>query len=129
MNRVGSLIALILFMTMATFGQFDLASVVGAIKDPTGLPMPQATVEIRSLATNTVRTTTTSDKGDYDFVAIQPGRYALTAKQSGFKETTRTFEVAVGQRLQLDLSLEDAAARHLEGCPHCSSIPCQCAGD
>ncbi len=30
---------------------------------------------------------------------------------------------------QLDLSLEDAAARHLDGCPHCSSIPCRCAGD
>src|SRR5690242_2601903 len=110
LNRVGSFTALALFMSFAAFGQFDLASVVGAVKDPTGLPVPGATLEIRNLGTNTVRTTTTSDKGDYDFLAIQPGRYALTAKQSGFKETSRTFEVAVGQRLQLDLALEVGAA-------------------
>src|ERR1700730_14814743 len=32
--------------------------------------------------------------------------YALTAKQPGFKGVTRPFEVAVGQRLELDISLE-----------------------
>ncbi len=95
---------------MAGFAQFDLASVVGTVKDSTGLPMPHVIVEIRSVATNITRTTTTSLTGDYDFVAVQPGQYALTAKQPGFKGTTRTFEVAVGQRLQLDISLEIGTA-------------------
>ena len=28
--------------------------------------------------------------------------------------------------VQLDLSLDDAAARYASGCPRCSSIPCGC---
>src|SRR5207237_3949031 len=110
MNRVGASIAFGLCVSIAVFAQFDLASVVGAVKDPTGLPMPQVTVEIRSVATNITRATTTSATGDYDFVALQPGQYALTATQTGFKGATRTFEVAVGQRLQLDVSLEVGTA-------------------
>jgi len=27
---------------------------------------------------------------------------------------------------QLDLSLEDAAARYADGCPRCGTIPCSC---
>src|SRR5436853_718256 len=110
MNRVSASIALGLCISIAGFAQFELASVVGTVKDPTGLPMPQVTVEIRSVATNIPRTTTTSATGDYDFVALQPGQYALTANHPGFKGTTRTFEIAVGQRLQLDVSLEVGAA-------------------
>lgn len=106
MYRLGALTTLAVFASIPALAQFDLASIVGTVKDPTGLPMPQAIVEIRSLAMNTTRSATTDDKGDYDFVAIQPGRYALTAKQAGFKVVTRTFELVVGQRLQLDLSLE-----------------------
>src|SRR5436190_2559225 len=110
MNRICASIAFGLCVSIAGFGQFELGAVVGAVKDPTGLPMPQVTVEIRSVATNIKRTTTTSATGDYDFVALQPGQYALTANQPGFKATTRTFEVAVGQRLRLDVSLEVGTA-------------------
>src|SRR5947209_613082 len=110
MNRVIASLALGLCSSIAGFAQFELASVVGTVKDPTGLPMPQVTVEIRSVATNVLRSTTSSATGDFDFVALQPGQYALTAKQPGFKVTTRTLQVAVGQRLQLDVPLEVGAA-------------------
>ena len=110
MNRVNAVIALGACFSAAVFAQFELASIVGAVKDPNGLPMAQVAVEIRSVATNVVRTTITSATGDFDFVALQPGKYALTAKQPGFKVTTRSFEVVVGQRLQLDVSLEVGAA-------------------
>src|SRR3982074_314301 len=54
-NPVRSSIALGLCISIAAFAQFDLASVVGTVKDPTGLPIPQVTVEIRSVATNITR--------------------------------------------------------------------------
>ena len=38
------------------------------------------------------------------------GPICLTAKQPGFKVTTQTFQLAVGQRLQLDVSLEVGTA-------------------
>jgi hypothetical protein len=110
LNRVVSSIAIGLFVSMGGFAQFELGSVVGTVKDPTGLPMPEAMVEIRSLATNVVRKSMTSATGDYDFVALQPGQYELTAKQAGFKGATHNFEIAVGQRLKLDVSLEVGTA-------------------
>lgn len=92
------------------FGQFELGSVQGTVKDQSGLPMANAAVEIRSTASNVARRTTTSASGEYDFVALQPGPYSLTATQAGFKEKIQKFELAVGQRLGLDISMEVGAA-------------------
>jgi hypothetical protein len=102
-------IAIALFAATAAFPQFEAGSVVGTIKDPAGLAMPNAVVEIRSLATNVTRQTVTSAAGDFDFVALQPGQYALTAKRPGFKETTQEFTLAVGQRAELNLTMEVGA--------------------
>ncbi len=110
LNRLISRISVSLFLSIAAFAQFELGSVVGTVKDPTGLSMPNAAVEIRSLATNITRQSTTSTTGEFDFVALQPGQYALTAKQQGFKETTQNFELAVGQRVELNVSMEVGAA-------------------
>ena len=110
LNRVIFQIAIALVVSTAGLAQFELGSVVGTVKDPSGLPMANAAVEIRSLTTNITRQSMTSGTGDFDFVALQPGPYALTAKQAGFKEITQTFELAVGQRVELNVSMEVGAA-------------------
>jgi hypothetical protein len=51
-------------LSVAGFPQFGQASVVGVVKDPSGLPMPQVAIEIRSVATNISRGTVTSATGD-----------------------------------------------------------------
>jgi hypothetical protein len=60
LNRIISAIAAAVFFSVAALAQFELGSAVGTVKDPSGLSMPGVTVEIRSLATNVARTTTTS---------------------------------------------------------------------
>jgi len=110
MSRVNSLLALAILFSVAAVAQFDLGSVVGTVKDPTGLPMTNVSVELRSVSTNVVRQTATSATGDYDFVAVQPGQYTLTAKAQGFKEISRGFELAVGQRAEIGVSMEVGAA-------------------
>src|SRR5579862_6861175 len=90
LKRAMALLGMGLFVSIASLAQFDLGSVVGTVRDRSGLPMPNATVEIKSLATNLTRQTVISAAGDFDFVALPPGQYALTAKQTGFKETTQT---------------------------------------
>ena len=79
-----------LIVSIGAFAQFEAGSVVGAVKDPAGLAIANAVVEIRSLATNVTRKTMTSSTGDFDFVALQPGQYALTAKQPGSRKPRRT---------------------------------------
>src|SRR5436305_11034097 len=99
-----------LIFGMAAFAQFEAGSVVGSVKDPSGLAVANAVVEIRSVATNVARRTVTSATGDFDFVALQPGAYEIVAIQPGFKEAARKFELSVGQRLELNLAMEVGAA-------------------
>ena len=109
-NPAISLVAVALTVSVAALAQFELGSVVGTVRDPSALPIANAAVEIRSLATNVTRKTMTSATGEFDFVALQPGQYVLTAKQEGFKETTENFQLAVGQRVELNVSMEVGAA-------------------
>src|SRR5262245_13753191 len=109
-HRALSALGVGIFVAAAGLAQFEAGSVVGTVKDPSGLPMANAAVETRSIATNVTRKTVTSSTGDFDFGALQPGRYALTAKQPGFKETTREFELAVGQRAEMNITMEVGAS-------------------
>ena len=106
LHRILSLVAVSLLLPVAALTQFELGTVVGTVKDQSDLPMADATVEIRSLATNIARQTTTSATGDFDFVALQPGQYVLKVKHGGFKEKTQNFELTVGQRAELNVSMK-----------------------
>ena len=110
LNRTISLVSVALVVAATALAQFELGTVVGTVRDPSALPIANAAVEIRSLATNVTRKTVTSPTGEFDFVALQPGPYALSAKQEGFKGTTETFQVAVGQRVELNVAMEVGAA-------------------
>lgn len=109
MNRLFLPLLMAVLACTTAWAQFDLGSVVGTVKDSSGLTMANVTVEIHSAATNISRITTTTAAGDFDFVALQPGQYTLIAKQSGFKESTQNFELAVGQRRELNISMEVGA--------------------
>jgi Carboxypeptidase regulatory-like domain/TonB dependent receptor len=106
LHRAAALIALSLLISSALTAQFELGSVVGAVTDPSNLPIANAAVEISSPAIKVTRQTTTSSTGEFDFVALQPGQYSVTVKQAGFKEKTQNIELAVGQRLELNVSME-----------------------
>jgi hypothetical protein len=87
------------------WAQFELGSVVGTVKDQAGSVIPNATVEVRSLTTNVSRRIMTSADGQFDFVALNPGQYEISVKQTGFQDKTQSFELSVGQRLELDMAL------------------------
>jgi len=63
------------------------------------------------MATNVVRQSVTSSAGEYDFLALEPGQYSITVKHPGFGEKAQTFQLAVGQRLELNISLQVGASK------------------
>jgi len=86
--------------------QFDLGSVVGTVKDPSQLPVANATLELRSLTTNVTRQATTSATGEFNFLSLQPDRYTISVREQGFREKSQNFQLAVGQRLELNIGME-----------------------
>jgi Carboxypeptidase regulatory-like domain len=110
LKRAFCVVGLALFISVAARAQFDLGSVVGVVEDASGSVIPNASVEVLSLATNVARQSATSASGEFDFVALQPGKYSITVKQNGFRDSTQDFEITVGQRLQLNMKMEVGAA-------------------
>jgi protocatechuate 3,4-dioxygenase beta subunit len=69
-----------------TWGQAQITTGViqGSVLDEKGLGVPDANVEAKNLDTNLSKTTTTGPEGQYQFLALQPGRYTMTISKSGF---------------------------------------------
>ena len=106
LRRVIVLMSFAVLVSTAALAQFEAGSVVGLVKDQSGSLIPNALVEIKNQATDVARQTKTSAEGVFDFVAVPPGQYSITVKQQGFKEETQSFELVVGQRLELNLTMQ-----------------------
>src|SRR5260370_3953309 len=62
------------------------SSIQGGVTDPQGDVIPGATVTLMDTATNQVTTSTTSGAGVYNFNALPPSIFTLTAEMKGFKK-------------------------------------------
>jgi hypothetical protein len=79
--------------------------VTGTVTDASGAVVPGATVTIRDLATNEVRTATTNDEGRYRFTFLKPSRYSVSAASAGMKTGSAELGLLVGQEPSVDLVL------------------------
>ena len=106
-----SRILLILLVVCASaYAQYD-ASVLGTVKDPTGLAVSNAGVTLQNVANGVKKTVVTNANGDYEFLNVRIGEYSLTAEKSGFKAASAEhFTVTVNARQRVDLSLEVAGS-------------------
>src|SRR5260370_41012250 len=90
-------------------GQSTFGSIVGVVHGPSQAPVAGASVEIRSLEDNSVRSTTSDQTGAFEFVNLKPGNYAVSIQAPGFAD----FKVPSAQlvarqalRIDADLSLQ-----------------------
>src|SRR5262245_11218263 len=84
---LGFLLALNSVMTSA---QVTTADLVGTIRDNTGAVVRGVKVTLTNEATGVSRSGATDDDGNYIFISLLPGRYALTAEAAGFRKVERT---------------------------------------
>src|SRR5437763_7255885 len=96
-------------LSFALWGQIEQGSLVGVVTDPQKAPVAGAAVDFLSLTTNVKRSTVTNASGEYNSLPLPAGRYSVTVRQPGFRDKTAEVTLGVGQRLQLDLSLEIGA--------------------
>src|SRR5271166_5769242 len=93
--------------TTTLFAQFDTSEVLGTVRDPSGSPVPRATVTLSNQDTGVEVKTSTNDAGEYDFFNARVGRYTVTVEATGFSKATATdIQVNVGARQRVDLTMQ-----------------------
>jgi hypothetical protein len=79
----------------------------GHVTDPTGAVVPDVAITLTNVGTGAVRSTVTTDAGDYLFPDVPPGIYNIQAKHTGFKaESSENVEVLVQQSLRQDFTMQ-----------------------
>src|ERR1044072_8107150 len=72
-----------------TSAQVLYGSLVGNVTDPNGAAVSGAKVEVTNLATGSVSSVTTDDRGGYSLNDLQVGVYKVTISRASFKTTIR----------------------------------------
>jgi hypothetical protein len=87
-------------------GQSTFGSIVGTVHDPSQRVVPGASVQIRSLEDNSIRSTTADADGSFEFVNLKPGKYALSAQADGFAEfRVPSAALTPRQALRIDVTM------------------------
>ncbi|MEK7752395.1 MAG: carboxypeptidase-like regulatory domain-containing protein, partial [Acidobacteriota bacterium] len=103
--RAGTVLCLIL-AAAGVYGQDARGRITGRVLDPSGAPIPRATVEATEDSTQVKATATTNETGSYEILYLAPGTYTLSVSAPGFESSKHTgVEVRMTDRLVLDFPL------------------------
>jgi len=87
--------------------QLSAGSVTGIVRDASGSAIADASVTLRNVDTTIERKTVSNDAGNYVFLNLGPGKYALEATAPGFAtKRIAEFILAVNQTASIDISLQ-----------------------
>lgn len=109
-------LALAVFCLLLSIGQIFAQSTVtgginGTVTDPQGAVVPNATVTVTNLGTNSVVTTTTDSDGGFRVTNLQPGTYSVEITATGFSASkAEKIVVEVGQSTPVNAALGVAGA-------------------
>jgi hypothetical protein len=111
-NRLRHKTALFVGMALLAIFAFGSAAqaqetgqISGTVADPTGAVVPNATVTIKNLGTNAVRTVTSNSTGAYVVTGLQPAEYEVTVNGAGFHPFATRVEVTVAAKVTVDPKL------------------------
>ncbi len=105
-----ALVCLIPAVSPDARAQFDTATVLGTVRDPSRLPVAGSKVTLVNIGTGVRQETTSDEAGNYQFLTVKAGTYRVTAEAAGFKvAVAENFGVSVNARQRVDLQLEIGA--------------------
>ena len=106
-------IALILVVPgSALYGQDAVGALEGLVSDSTNAPIAGATIVLKDLDTNAVRSQTSNAEGRYRFALLNVGRYTLTVEAPSFAHFSQgPIDIAVSQTVQLNIPLTLATVK------------------
>ena len=90
--------------------QSTTGSIQGLVRDNQDAVVPGATVTIRNVQTNAVRSATTDANGAYRFLGLPIGSYELTAELAGFSKYVRDgITVSLNQDAVVEIKIQPAS--------------------
>lgn len=97
----------ILVIACLAFAQYDAATILGTITDPSGSPMSNVNVTLENTNTGAKVTSTTDGSGNFSFLNQRIGTYRVMAQIAGFKNaTSAAFTLTVNARQRVDLAMQ-----------------------
>ncbi len=90
--------------------QSVLGSIAGTVQDSAGAALPNATIVLHRVDTNSDRTVTSDAAGGYTVLNVDPGQYNISTSAPGFATTTAQGVTLVArQQLRYDAKLQVSA--------------------
>jgi hypothetical protein len=93
----------------SAYGQVSAnkADVLGTVYDPSGAIVPDASITVLNSSTGLIRETKTSERGQYQFLRLDPGIYTLTATAQSFAvHRVEGVHLSVGASVKADMTLQ-----------------------
>jgi len=101
------LVILGLLFATAAFGQYDTASVLGTVTDPSSAVVSNVKVTLENVKTGVKQTAVTDLHGDYLFLNQRIGDYRVIGEAPGFKQmSSDVFTLTVNARQRVNLVLQ-----------------------
>ena len=105
-GRLALVVAAWLAGTGLAAAQAGTASISGSVTDEQGGALPGVAITATNSATGLVRSTTTSETGTYQLLALPPGSYDVRAELSGFRTAIReSLVLAVDVTTRFDVQM------------------------
>jgi Carboxypeptidase regulatory-like domain/TonB dependent receptor-like, beta-barrel/TonB-dependent Receptor Plug Domain len=106
MKSLVSCLGVLVLTAVSASAQFDTATVVGTVRDASESVIPGAKVTLTAIETGISTVRLSAADGNYEFPAVKPGTYLVTAEKSGFAVAmVDQVQVQVGARLRVDLKM------------------------
>jgi len=100
------ILALCLAMASPLYAQAPGATLTGAVKDPSGAAVSNATVTVKNVATGQSTLAQTDAAGIYRVANLAPGEYEVSASAIGFAAKASNTTLASGATQTMDMALE-----------------------
>jgi hypothetical protein len=87
--------------------QYTTSTLGVSIADPSGAPIPGATITVRNLDTGLLKTSTSDANGSFTFSALPVGNYGLSVEKGGFSTFSQTgITLTVDQPVNIRVGLK-----------------------
>ena len=99
--------AVCLFTTVSAYAQVGTTSLRGTVTDKTGASVSGAKVSLDNLGQALHREMLSGTAGEYEFLALPPGTYALTVEKEGFRKfENKNLQLLVNSPATVNATLE-----------------------